>query len=202
MSRRLLGYVVKLPSGEWHDGKSYADKDFDGYPWTKDAKKRRVFAEYQDACRYVLTYVPENRLRIVPVYSRPKPAPADGAAEGLPPLFVVLHGHRGSFDQLYIGGSVVVTDRRAEAERRASEWKGDGVAMACQVFAVGAHEAAIEAARREERARVLAEVESYAARAAKRIAQADPHSWAGGRSGAFAEIAELARNEAAKGQAK
>ena len=43
VSRRLLGYVVKLPSGEWHDGKSYADKDFDGYPWTKDAKKRRVF---------------------------------------------------------------------------------------------------------------------------------------------------------------
>lgn len=66
-----------------------------------------------------------------------------------------------------------------------------------------AHEAACEAARREERERVLAEVEAYAARAAKRIAQADPHSWAGGRSGAFAEIAEAVRTMGEeKGQAK
>lgn len=83
MTRRLLGYVVKLPSGEWHDGKSYTDKDFDGYPWTKDAKKIHVFTEYQDACRYVLTYVPENLLRIVPVFSKPKPAEPEPAP--LPP---------------------------------------------------------------------------------------------------------------------
>ena len=90
MSRRLLGYVVKLPNGEWHDGKSRADKDFDGYPWTRDAKKRHVFVEYQDACRYVLTYVPENLLRIVPVFSKPKPAEPEPApvvaAEGPKPV--------------------------------------------------------------------------------------------------------------------
>ena len=93
MTRRLLGYVVKLPNGEWYNGKSRADKDFDGYPWTRDAKKRHVFTEYQDACRYVLTYVPENLLRIVPVFSKPKPAelkPAPVVAAEVPPTRFAL----------------------------------------------------------------------------------------------------------------
>jgi len=205
--KRLLGYVVKLPSGEWHDGKSYADKDFDGYPWTKDAKKRRVFAEYQDACRYVLTYVPENRLRIVPVYSRPKPAPADGAAEG---RYAVLVQYDDREPTTFMDLNMSVPDARprdvgthaevlAAVENETPAFRR----MAVRILPDGAHEAACEAARREERERVLAEVEAYAARAAKRIAQADPHSWAGGRSGAFAEIAEAVRTMGEeKGQAK
>lgn len=158
MSRRLLGYVVKLPSGEWHDGKSYADKDFDGYPWTRDAKKRHVFMEYQDACRYVLTYVPENLLRIVPVFSKPKPAelkPAPAvAAEGRYAVLRKTWGGNG-FCDLHYGDDTRTTlhvgTRAAvdEAQRKSGRTKSD--AEVVRILPDGAHEAAIAAAREEGR---------------------------------------------------
>ena len=200
MSRRLLGYVVKLPSGEWHDGKSYADKDFDGYPWTKDAKKRRVFAEYQDACRYVLTYVPQNRLRIVPVYSRPQPAPAEGAAEGRYAVLVDQEGapHFVNFD---LDLTMHVSDRDAMEYERDRVMVGrkatDAPVKLVRVLDDGAHEAAVEAARREGAETALRGLrERY-----EEICEAHRRSDEGHMHDVFAAAIEVL-DEAAKGQAQ
>ena len=175
MTRRLLGYVVKLPNGEWYNGKSRADKDFDGYPWTRDAKKRHVFTEYQDACRYVLMYVPENLLRIVPVFSKPKsavvvpplaqalailsidktkPAPVV-AAEG---LFAVLVQHEGHKPTTFLDLDMAVTvapfrevGTRAEVLAAVENETPAFRRMAVRILPDGAHEAALAAAREEGR---------------------------------------------------
>ena len=200
MSRRLLGYVVKLPNGEWHDGKSRADKDFDGYPWTRDAKKRHVFTEYQDACRYVLTYVPENLLRIVPVFSKPKPAePAPAvAAEG---RYAVLNANGGDvwfedFDRVDDPTRHVGTRKEALALRPHPHLTPEVV----RILPDGAHEAALAAAREEGRREAAGRI----ARLVDALRNVlDGHSELTPRAIVEIEyVLEEEREEAAKGQVK
>lgn len=201
MSRRLKGYAIRCDNGEWFDGTGLGQ--YSECPWTADRAKRHLFDEAADAYTYASTYTESSKLRIVPVFAvrKPKPAPVV-AAEGLFACLVEAGGGRRFFRE-FRGKDLVEAGTRAEAEAIAGAPGTIGTSVVVRILPDGAHEAACEAARREERERVLAEVEAYAARAAKRIAQADPHSWAGGRSGAFAEIAEAVRTMGEeKGQAK
>jgi len=215
MSRRFLGFTVQLAEDKWlcmdHNSCSavVGPKEHRGHwPTRTDAEADILDAgESIEAARVSPVFaVPKGTFASFVAHcnrvgklDEPKPAPVV-AAEG---RYAVLRGYEGAFwfndvrapDDTKISGA----GSRDEATAAIARAKKGALV---RILPDGAFEAALEAARREERERAFAEVEAYAARVSKQYGEADPHSWSGGCSIAFAEIAEFARNEAGKGQAK
>lgn len=135
----------------------------------------------------------------------PKPAPAEGAAEG---RYAVLFGD-GS------GGYFGVLDKRGNevASRDVAAEGGENKLYDGKLVRIlddGAHEAAVEAARREERERVLGEIRSTVAlateterkceKSAKNMKMKELAAKHGAAVSAFEQV--LGDIEAAKGQTK
>ena len=173
MSRRLLGYVVKLPDGTRSSlTPTPVMLDDAGDAWDRTPSSTGDY--------------------VCPVFAarKPKPAPVV-AAEG---RYAVLRKTWGGneFCDLHYGDDTRMTlhvgTRAAvdEAQRKSGRTKSD--AEVVRLLADGEHEAAIEAARREERERV----------AALLVAEADRLDIGCEEAGAYLRAAEIAN----KGQAK
>lgn len=170
-ARRLLGYIVKLPDG------------------TRSPETPKPVGVVEVARAYgnasLGTY-------FCPVFAtrKPKPAPADASAEG---LFAVLTEDSGDahFQDINDGRDGFPRDAQRSIGSRemavafVGRWPGNKLV---RVLDDGAHEAAVESARREERERVAALLATEAERLDIGCEEA----------GVYLRAAEIAK----KGQAK
>lgn len=152
MSRVLRGYAVRSGlDGQWYDG---GNAESTPCPWTDNTRKRHLFDEYQDACAYVLTYIASNNLRVVAVYSKPKPAPVEAGERYA--CLVEQDGTGVFFQDLRGGFQVREVASREEAVEASREWLQ--VATVVRILPDGAHEAAVKEAREQGRVEALADV--------------------------------------------
>ncbi len=175
MSRRLLGYIVKLPDGT--------------------RSPRTPKPTDLTAARDVATSIEPAGSYTVPVFAvrKPKPAPAEGAAEG---RYAVAY-QTATMPHAKMEPHVFLSRAQVDEWLAWNKYRADGVV---RILPDGAHEAALAAARREERERVsplLAALEDVAS-------DIDGDYTPKMLVARFRKVARtaLAAHEAAKGQAK
>lgn len=133
MTRRLLGYVVKLPDG------------------TRSPETAKP-TEFGPAEKALLGFAPLGSY-LVPVFGKPKPAPVVAAGGRYAVLcHGVVHGEAWFEDFDTVDDPTRHVGTREQAYRLKSLPRAD--AEVVRVLKDGEHEAALETARREERERI------------------------------------------------
>lgn len=159
MSRRVKCYRLKSSDGLYCTG---CDPDGEGPFWTAERKRATPFESVADA-NAAVQFMTARGARVVTVYSTRKPKPAEPkpalvvAGEG---LFAVLTEDSGDahFQDINDGSDGFPRDAQRSIGSRemaiafVGRWPGNKLV---RILADGEHEAAVEAAVRAERERVL-----------------------------------------------
>lgn len=181
MSRRLLGYVVKLPDG------------------TRSPETAKP-TEFGPAEKALLGFAPLGSY-LVPVFGKPKPAPVVAAGGRYAVLcHGVVHGEAWFEDFDTVDDPTRHVGTREQAYRLKSLPHAD--AEVVRIFAEDEHDAVVEKARNDERQRTLADVRKALLARQGKYALDGNMDEATACQHAICDLDKLTETEAAKGQAK